>query len=248
LECFSGAIENVRIYNRALTASEVKAQYESYNSQINLNSSPTNTIAGGSINQGLVGYWPFNGNVKDATPYGNNATVNNASLTSDRKGRANSAYAFSTSPSYLNIAPTLPYGSFVTVSAWVKQNTLALHGIVQHQFPTSNGGWILQTDASGSVAFAVYLGGAQYVAQCPASTMNTTAWHHLAGTYDGTTLLTYFDGVQCGTATQAGAAVAAGSTVIGGSGGSPVYSIDEVRIYDRAISSTEVQSLYQSGD
>ena len=33
---------------------------------------------------GLVGYWPFNGNANDASGNGNNATVNGATLTNDR--------------------------------------------------------------------------------------------------------------------------------------------------------------------
>jgi hypothetical protein len=43
---------------------------------------------------GLVGYWPFNGNANDESGNGNNGTVNGATLTSDRNGKVNSAYDF----------------------------------------------------------------------------------------------------------------------------------------------------------
>jgi hypothetical protein len=43
---------------------------------------------------GLVGYWPFNGNANDESGNGNNGTVNGATLTSDRFGNANKAYSF----------------------------------------------------------------------------------------------------------------------------------------------------------
>ena len=43
---------------------------------------------------GLVGYWPFNGNANDESGNGNNGTVNGATLSSDRNGAANSAYDF----------------------------------------------------------------------------------------------------------------------------------------------------------
>ena len=43
---------------------------------------------------GLVGYWPFNGNANDESLNGNNGTVNGATLTSDRFGNANTAYIF----------------------------------------------------------------------------------------------------------------------------------------------------------
>lgn len=43
---------------------------------------------------GLVGYWPFNGNTVDASGNGHNGTVHGATLTTDRFGNANSAYEF----------------------------------------------------------------------------------------------------------------------------------------------------------
>tara|TARA_B100000902_G_C26670287_1_gene602721 strand:- start:79 stop:306 length:228 start_codon:yes stop_codon:yes gene_type:complete len=43
---------------------------------------------------GLVGYWPFNGNANDESVNTNNGTVNGATLTTDRFGNANSAYDF----------------------------------------------------------------------------------------------------------------------------------------------------------
>ena len=43
---------------------------------------------------GLVGYWPFNGNANDISGNGNNGTVNGATLTSDRNGVANKSYSF----------------------------------------------------------------------------------------------------------------------------------------------------------
>jgi hypothetical protein len=44
---------------------------------------------------GLVGYWPFNGNANDESGNGNNGTVNGATLTTDRNGLLNSSYQFS---------------------------------------------------------------------------------------------------------------------------------------------------------
>ena len=43
---------------------------------------------------GLVGYWPFNGNANDESGNGNNGVVNGASLTLDRSGNVNNAYSF----------------------------------------------------------------------------------------------------------------------------------------------------------
>ena len=43
---------------------------------------------------GLIGYWPFNGNANDQSGNNLNGTVTGASLTADRNGNANSAYSF----------------------------------------------------------------------------------------------------------------------------------------------------------
>ena len=48
----------------------------------------------GNLSNGLVGYWPFNGNANDESGNGNDGTVNGATLTTDRFGNSNSAYEF----------------------------------------------------------------------------------------------------------------------------------------------------------
>jgi hypothetical protein len=49
-----------------------------------------------NLQQGLVGYWPFNGNANDESGNGNHGTVNGATLTTDRFGNAGKAYSFET--------------------------------------------------------------------------------------------------------------------------------------------------------
>ena len=52
---------------------------------------------------GLVGWWPFDGNANDYSGNGNNGTVNGASLTSDRFGSANSAYDYDGINDYIQV-------------------------------------------------------------------------------------------------------------------------------------------------
>lgn len=53
---------------------------------------------------GLVGWWPFNGNANDESGNGNDGTVNGATLTTDRDGNANSAYSFDGVNDYIEVA------------------------------------------------------------------------------------------------------------------------------------------------
>ncbi len=70
---------------------------------------------------GLVGWWPFNGNANDESGNGNDGTVNGAILTTDRNGNANSAYSFDGVSNYIGGSiSNLNNTSSTTVSAWVK--------------------------------------------------------------------------------------------------------------------------------
>ena len=51
---------------------------------------------------GLVGYWPFNGNANDASGNVNNGTVTGATLTTDRFGNSNSSYEFNGTSNKIN--------------------------------------------------------------------------------------------------------------------------------------------------
>ena len=70
---------------------------------------------------GLVGYWPFNGNANDESGNGNNGTVTGATLTADRNGKENSAYSFDGVDDYIECNSTI--GNFgvndFTISSWV---------------------------------------------------------------------------------------------------------------------------------
>lgn len=73
---------------------------------------------------GLVAYYPFNGNANDESGNGNNGTVNGATLTADRKGNANSAYQFGgmSNPNYILVknSTTLQFSNECTISAFIK--------------------------------------------------------------------------------------------------------------------------------
>jgi surface protein len=78
---------------------------------------------------GLIGYWPFNGNANDESGNGNHGTVSDAILSTDRFGSNNSSYAFdgSTSKIYFSlnsIGNLIPAGSELTTSLWVKTSDL----------------------------------------------------------------------------------------------------------------------------
>ena len=70
---------------------------------------------------GLVGYWPFNGNANDESGNGNNGIVTGATLTSDRFGNANSAYSFDGLDDFIwtGFVQQLSGSQFATISYWI---------------------------------------------------------------------------------------------------------------------------------
>ena len=71
---------------------------------------------------GLVGWWPFNGNTNDESGNGNHGTVNGATLTSDRNGIVNSAYSFDGVDDFIS-TKLINSSIDITISIWVKVKT-----------------------------------------------------------------------------------------------------------------------------
>ena len=81
---------------------------------------------------GLVGWWPFNGNANDESGNGNNGAVNGATLSADRFGNANQAYGFDGNDW---IEMSIPQTIEFSVSVWFNSSILnqSYMGIVQHK-------------------------------------------------------------------------------------------------------------------
>ena len=113
----------------ALTTQMTMAQVPSY--------VPTN---------GLVAYYPFDGNANDDSGNGNNGTVNGATLTTDRFGNANSAYSFD-GQSYIRVPHTnmLNFGTGdYSLSVWAnKSGNRWLHNLIAKATPHPAIGWCL---------------------------------------------------------------------------------------------------------
>jgi hypothetical protein len=80
---------------------------------------------------GLVSWWPFNGNANDESVNTNDGTVNGATLTTDRFGIANSAYSFDGVNDYIQCLQAGPSGDpTVTATFWLKTNQTSYGHII----------------------------------------------------------------------------------------------------------------------
>ena len=96
---------------------------------------------------GLVGWWPFNGNANDESGNGNNGTVNGATLTIDRFGNASKAYSFDGVNDQINVSNpnNFNFGNNFSVSIWHNDRTLNFQSSTQ-----GRSGFLISKAVSGT--------------------------------------------------------------------------------------------------
>jgi hypothetical protein len=208
---------------------------------------------------GRYAYYPFNGNANDASGNSHHLTVFGAVLTEDRNGQANSAYLFDGVDDYLQLANMSDFASGTTprtIAGWFQSSRndnskyMMLFG-----FGTAKDTLNFQVGSgpcSGEYQFRVNGWGTprDWCSGTASSDFFNGQWHHCAVTYDGTITKLYLDGVLknetsgytyiCDPASM--------SMVIGReidlSGWEFEGALDDVAIYMKALTATEVQSLF----
>ena len=131
-------------------------------------------------------------------------------------------------------------GNNITVEAWVYPTTWASlvwqGNVVNQENNSTNDGFMLRVGETGRINFGVGTANTSwYELNTPTNTLQLNTWAHIAGTYDGTTLKIYKDGIQVGTSTVNAGAVVAGNIAltIGARRTDRFFAgkIDEVRIW-----------------
>ena len=209
---------------------------------------------------GLVANYQFNGNVIDASGNGNNGTVNGATLTTDRLGNANSAYSFNGSTDYIDIphSSSLTFtANAISISFWAKIISVpgsGFNGIIvskQSGSGASQSGIDVFDNTSQTVGLRAGTSGGTYAGgSMPSVSLNQ--YHHFVLIYDNGTSASYLDGVQTMNSSGGTATIGANTLdlLIGKANWSNINAvnfngvIDEMQIYNRALTSTEVTQIF----
>jgi hypothetical protein len=207
---------------------------------------------------GLVGWWPFNGNANDESGNGNNGTVNGATLTSDRFGNGDKSYNFNNSnivTSCTGIQTNKPR----TISFWYNpsaiNNTTDSWGIVGYGFNSLGGGsfdCILFPNSNNDIgidissSYAIYDNNSGY-----------GNWKQCIVTFDSTfgnnvlSVKVYIDGNlqlnannSIGTQFQINTGSQFPLTIGGMNANYFSGKIDDIGIWNRALSQQEITNLY----
>ena len=198
-----------------------------------------------SISSGLKGYWPFNGNLQDVSGNGRNGS-DPCGVITYAAGKV--GQAASLNGGYVRVGPVGISGAAArTVAGWAKASTMNMlttdwinvFGFTSRSGTLTNRSFDIEKWGAGN-DYAIHVYGWER-AIMPVD----LEWHHLAASYDGTTIRWYGDGVHIGTdATQV---LDTNDLVQMGERGDISANfqgmIDEVRIYNRALSLAEIEYL-----
>jgi hypothetical protein len=294
-ETLDGILDDVAIFNRALTQQEITALYTGVppctpnSSTTNLNIPSTNlpftwngltfntsgsqtahlTNASGcdsaatlnlTVNynipsyvptNGLVGWWPFNGNANDESGNGNHGTVNGAVLTSNRFGNSNKAYSFDLG-GILCSNFNIPQNSSISISYWIKETDI--NGLISEVICLGSNSSTSWGTISSSGGFCMNYGrgcgstGSSIITY----NINRNQWHHvvIASNGLGTNSNCYVDGIFIGNSNNANKSGTCSATNLYFGVdifSSPKYfkgSIDDIAIYNRVLTQQEITALY----
>jgi hypothetical protein len=215
----------------------------------------------------LVAHWPMDGNANDISGNAHHGTiVGGVTPTADHKGQPNAAYLFNGTDGAIHLTDGTTNYSYsvlglpveaISISSWVKVlNFSSYAGIftfIQDNYSYEYGvGLFLDGSASArKFNFAIAGGGVGLTFMPTSQALATNQWYFVTGTYDGTTMKLYVDGNL--------------SAVSNAQSGNIAYSpsrgrigkyeddnedhyfngaINDLRIYNRALTSEEVMSLY----
>lgn len=252
-KAFIGMLDDVRIYNRALSVSEALALRGS--GQFTANASQNNQQT-----TGLVGLWSFNGpDISGTTVYDRSGQGNNGTLTNGPtkvQGRVGQALSFDGTDDYvaINHSSDLVPSSEITLSAWVYPEATGDNYDFISKFDVgAQRGYNLRIDSNNTLVFDLSTGATNSWV-IGNTVFSTNQWHHVVATYNGSAIKVYVNGVEDGSTAVSGSIYSSTADLFIGRI-DPAYAanryfegkIDEVRIYDKALTAAEVKQLYNFG-
>jgi hypothetical protein len=197
---------------------------------------------------GIVSWWPAEGNADDIIG-GNNGTLSGS--VSYGPGEVGQAFVFSADQAVVQLGrPTNLYLQNFTVESWIKRSSTSVSSLDYNDadlFAFGVGGYGFGLFANGNL-FLTQVGTGNVSV---GTTVTNTSWHHVAVTKNGGTVVFYVDGAAYPAPGYNPTFVFSSPVALGANGGSKWNSfygaIDELSVYSRALSASEIQNIYLAG-
>lgn len=246
---FNGVLDDIRIYNRALAPSEVKGYCGTCNVTPPLTDCDTS---------GLVLCMSMDGTSNDSSKYNNHGTkIGGVSNTNDRNGKSNSAFSFNGTNAYIEVpsATSIQLTNELTISLWINQTSTSTQGyrLVDKITATTGDGYLF--DTYGHPTNTTWRGRtARFVNKevnwhSNNKPYNLNSWVHVAVTHKNGLVSYYTNGVLDTSYSHSVTALNINTLPLRIGAGNPLNfyfngAMDELKIYRRALTATEVFNLY----
>ena len=197
---------------------------------------------------GLVGYWPFNGNANDESGNGNDGTVNGATLTADRFGMDNKSFNFQNNEIVIQENPLfgiVQNGEF-SIAIWLNKegNQSVMHCIGKRSLYSPYFSW--QIAYNSSIFFQSGTAPNETIGVNSTSDLLNDTWTFVIGIYNNSTWDIYINGELNNSGVGLANMDDLSNLTFGNSGGFEGFygSLDDIGIWNRALTETEIQALY----
>jgi hypothetical protein len=240
---WNGGLDDIRLYNKALTKNEISSLYE--NSDFSIS----------QTNLEPVGYWKMdegNGNsFVDNSAKGNNAAILNPSGINWTSGKIGQSAVFSGNlGAYGSVPhnPSIDITDQITITAWIRPNAIENKGILTK---LNGDGYELRIFSDGKLEFRINRASAGTTYKLTSKgnyVADGKTWTHVAVTFNGTNSTIYINGSQDNSQTYQTTKIIStdGNLTIGSVGAGNRWNglLDEIRLYDRALTPSEILNIY----
>ena len=256
-------ITNISVGNYIVTVSKTGYQSQSQGNVVVLENQTTTVDFQLTEASDLVGLWHFDEGSEttaaDSSVNNNHGTLTNMDPATDWvDGKIGKALEFDNVDDYVDCGndPSLNITDKITIMGWIKPNAAGEGGpnagVISKAQSGVDWSWQLRYNAPGGGNYM----GFQFNGDPEGSTwvsvkqnLSPGEWYHIAGTFDGTDIKCYLSGVEKDT-NQISAIKGGSSTLfIGQDGWDYIFNgtLDEVKIYRRALSADEIKADYEAG-
>ena len=210
---------------------------------------------------GLVAFYPLNGDALDAGPHGLDGTLNGASSIADRNGVAGGALAFDGQDDFIRVQHSAEFDAMAsefTISAWIQNEIWTQPNWLYYVSKSDqlggwgfNGGFLLRAGADGGGGFGyvpkMETTGGEWQLSSPDPLIDT--WEHVAFTFTGDSAHLYRDGQRVASRESLGGDMVLNAfDVIIGAGYEAqdhhvLADMDDIGFWSRALEDEEIEAL-----
>lgn len=257
---FKGFVDEIKVYDYARSADQVK---NDYNAGVGGGSGEAGVFLGGGsqkwMSDGLVGHWKMDesswngtsGEVIDSSGNGNNGTSSGGATTA--AGKFGYGGSFAGDDDHVVVANSSSLQSVInsfSVSVWFNDYSFPTgnNTLVEQWYPDS--GWIIgESSTSGKIFANLVTSDSSNNNWTSNATLSSGVWHNVVLVYDGATESMYIDGELDNSYSISGTlSTGYDNPIYIGSNAVNAFissSIDDVRLYNRALSPDEIAKLYE---